>query len=57
MLHLVFPYGESIITWFAEDLSGNSASTTQKIFVIDTTSPTLTIPDDITVEATSVDSK
>ncbi len=53
---LVFPYGESVITWIAEDLSGNSASTTQKIFVIDTTSPTLIVPDDITVEATSVDS-
>jgi 4-hydroxy-3-methylbut-2-enyl diphosphate reductase IspH len=53
---LVFPYGESIITWFVEDLSGNSATTTQKIFVIDTTNPTLIIPDDITVEATSVDS-
>jgi len=53
---LVFPYGESIITWYAEDLSGNSATTTQKIFVIDTTSPTLIIPENITVEATSVDS-
>ena len=53
---LVFPYGESIITWFAEDLSGNSATTTQKILIIDTTSPSLIIPDDITFEATSVDS-
>ncbi len=53
---LVFPFGESMITWFVEDLSGNSATTTQKIFVIDTTSPTLIIPDDITIEATSVDS-
>ena len=52
----VFPYGESVITWFVEDLSGNSASADQKIFVIDTTSPTLIIPDDIIVEATSVDS-
>lgn len=53
---LVFPYGESIITWVAEDKSGNSATTTQKIIVIDTSSPTLIVPDDITVEATSVDS-
>ena len=53
---LVFPYGESIITWHAEDLSGNSATTTQTIFVIDTTSPTLIVPENITVEATSVDS-
>jgi 4-hydroxy-3-methylbut-2-enyl diphosphate reductase IspH len=53
---IVFPYGESVITWVVEDLSGNSATATQKIFVIDTTSPTLIIPDDIIVEATSVDS-
>lgn len=53
---LVFPYGESIITWSAEDLSGNSASTTQKITVVDTTSPTLIVPDDITIEAASIDS-
>ena len=52
----VFPYGDSIITWFAEDLSGNSATATQKISVIDTTSPTLIVPDDITMESTSVDS-
>lgn len=52
----VFPYGDSIISWFAEDLSGNSATATQKISVIDTTSPTLIVPDDITIEATNVDS-
>ncbi|MEX2313222.1 MAG: HYR domain-containing protein [Nitrosopumilaceae archaeon] len=51
----VFPFGETIVTWFVQDPAGNSATVTQSVTVIDTTSPTLIIPEDITIEATSVD--
>ena len=50
----VFPLGETIVTWTATDASGNSASATQTISVIDTTSPTMTIPENIEIEAESV---
>nr|MBC8251909.1 HYR domain-containing protein [Candidatus Nitrosopelagicus sp.] len=50
----VFPLGETIVTWTATDTSGNSASATQTISVIDTTSPTMTIPENIEIEAESV---
>ena len=52
----VFPLGETIVTWTATDTSGNSASTTQIISVIDTTAPTINTPTDVQVEATSMDS-
>ena len=51
----VFPLGETIITWTTTDTSGNSASATQTISVIDTTLPTVIVPNDIQVEATSID--
>ena len=51
----VFPLGETTVTWTAVDASGNSASATQTITIIDTTKPALSIPDDQTVEATSLD--
>jgi sugar lactone lactonase YvrE len=50
-----FPLGETIVTWVATDPSGNSINGTQKITVVDTTAPTITIPDDITIEASSPD--
>ena len=50
-----FPLGETIVTWTATDISGNSASISQIISVIDTTAPTLIVPNDIQVEATSID--
>lgn len=51
----VFPFGETIVTWFVQDPSGNSATITQSVSVIDTTPSTLIIPEDIIIEATSVD--
>ena len=52
----VFPFGETIVTWFVQDPAGNSATVTQSVTVIDTIPPTLIIPEDITIEATSIDS-
>ena len=51
-----FSLGETIVTWTAQDSSGNAASATQQVTIIDTTSPTITAPDDITLEASSQDS-
>ena len=49
----VFPLGETIVTWTATDFSGNSASATQTITVVDTTSPVLIAPENLTIEAES----
>jgi len=51
----VFPLGETIITWTATDVGGNSATTTQKVNVVDTTKPTIYAPGDVVIEATSLD--
>ena len=53
----LFQIGETIVTWTATDTSGNSASATQTITIVDTTSPSITVPDSIVMEATSADSK
>ena len=50
-----FPLGETVITWTATDSSGNSATATQTVTVVDTTAPGITAPDSIEVEATSID--
>ena len=49
----VFPLGETIVTWTATDSSGNSASATQTITVVDTTSPVLIAPGNLIIEAES----
>jgi len=51
----VFPIGETTVTWTAVDASDNSAITTQTVTIIDTTKPGLSIPDNQTVEASSLD--
>ena len=51
----VFPLGETTVTWTAVDAFGNSASTTQTVTIVDTTKPALSIPEDQTVEALSLD--
>ena len=50
-----FPLGETIITWTATDIVGNTSTTEQKVIVVDTTTPSLTIPEDQIVEATSIE--
>gem|GEM_PF-635972 len=50
----VFPLGKTTVTWTATDESGNKANTTQIITVKDTTAPKLTIPANVTFEATSL---
>ena len=47
-----FPLGETIVTWLAEDLSGNNSTTTQTVSVVDTTAPNLIVPANLTQEAT-----
>jgi hypothetical protein len=48
-----FPLGETIITWTATDSSGNLSTATQKVTIVDTTSPIMAAPENITSEATS----
>lgn len=44
-----FPLGDTIVTWTATDASGNSATATQIVTVVDTTPPTITVVGAITV--------
>jgi len=51
----VFPVGETTVTWTATDTSGNSASATQIVTIVDTTSPELTMPEDVMISAFSLE--
>jgi parallel beta-helix repeat protein len=47
-----FPIGTTIVTWVVIDTAGNNAGATQVVNIIDTNSPTIAVPADMTVEAT-----
>lgn len=49
----VFPLGRTVVTWRAVDFNGNAAQATQEVFVVDTTAPTLRVPEEVELEATS----
>ena len=51
----LFPLGETIVTWTATDTSGNSASATQTVTIVDTTYPELIMPEDIMIGAFSLE--
>jgi len=42
----LFPLGTNSVTWTATDSSGNSASATQSVTVLDTIPPSIIVPDD-----------
>ena len=48
-----FALGTTLVTVTATDHSGNTSSATFRVKVVDTTKPVITVPADITVEATS----
>ncbi len=50
-----FPLGKTIVLWTAKDTSGNISNATQTVLVKNTIPPKLTIPSNITFEATSLD--
>ena len=49
----VFPLGRTVVTWRAVDFNGNAAQATQEVFVVDTTPPTLRVPEEVELEASS----
>jgi len=49
-----YPLGSTLVTWTATDASGNTATGTQSVTVSDTTAPVLSVPADVTAEATGV---
>ncbi|MCM3702390.1 HYR domain-containing protein [Paenibacillus macerans] len=49
-----YPVGTTTVTWTATDANGQVSTGKQKVIVIDTTLPVLTVPHDMTVEATAV---
>ena len=50
---LVFPLGETVVTWTVTDDSGNMATCEQIITVADAQGPMITCPGDITIECTA----
>ncbi|MBS4032005.1 MAG: HYR domain-containing protein [Clostridiales bacterium] len=46
----LFPLGPTTVTWTATDASGNFATATQVVTVVDTTAPSITAPADFSVE-------
>ena len=50
-----FPLGSTVVTATATDLSGNTATATFTVTVLDRTAPALTVPASVTAEATGPD--
>ncbi|WP_341347916.1 HYR domain-containing protein [Paenibacillus sp. FSL H3-0469] len=50
-----YPLGVTEVTWTAKDVNGNVSTRKQKVTILDTTKPVLTVPEDITVEAAAVE--
>ena len=42
------------VLWTAKDTSGNTANATQTVNVVDTTAPKITLPANVTFQATSL---
>jgi predicted extracellular nuclease len=53
----LFPLGNTGVTCSAQDAAGNPAEASFTVSVVDTTAPVLTVPGDITGEATSADGR
>jgi hypothetical protein len=47
-----YPLGSTVVTCTASDAAGNSSSTSHTVTVVDTTPPAITMPADVTIEAT-----
>ena len=47
--------GTTVVTWTATDANGNVTTGTQNVTVVDTTAPVLTVPADVSVEATGME--
>jgi 4-hydroxy-3-methylbut-2-enyl diphosphate reductase IspH len=50
----VFPIGDTLVTWIITDETGNHSIAIQTVTIVDTTVPTLSLPEDMIVEATSL---
>jgi len=47
----VYPVGTNLVTWTVTDGSGNTATWTQRVIVLDSTPPTISCPANVTVAA------
>ncbi|MEO0038085.1 MAG: hypothetical protein RIQ59_1296 [Bacteroidota bacterium] len=50
---VIFPIGETIVTWTVTDSNGNTATASQTVTVLDTINPTIIVPAPVTVNTTS----
>ncbi len=52
----LFPVGTTVVTYSATDSAGNVATAMQTVTVTDTTAPTISVPADVSIEATALHS-